>query len=150
MRSTPNRAIRVPVKKLGRNMATACHWITQLDWLTENPQFTMAIGLAVITRLMTPYEIVPQATAATSLGWRTISRKRPLIAGGRRGLPRDTEKGEHDHAQAGERGGGKIAADERIGREQVLGLHDHQRAEYRRHHAHRSAPTRSPWAGRRR
>ena len=43
-----------PVKKLGTNMASACHWMTQLESFTEKPQPSMATGVAVITSIMMP------------------------------------------------------------------------------------------------
>ena len=52
--SAPKRAIRLPVKKLGTNMASACHWMTQLESCTEKPQPSMATGVAVITSTMMP------------------------------------------------------------------------------------------------
>ena len=50
----PKRAMRLPVKKLGTNMASACHWMTQLESLTEKPQPSMPTGVAVITSTMVP------------------------------------------------------------------------------------------------
>ena len=46
--------MRLPVKKLGTNMASACHWMTQLESFTEKPQPSMATGVAVITSIMMP------------------------------------------------------------------------------------------------
>ncbi len=52
--SAPKRRIRLPVKKLGTYMASACHWMTQLESCTVKPQPSMATGVAVITSTMMP------------------------------------------------------------------------------------------------
>ena len=52
--SAPKRVMSEPVKKLGTNMASACHWMTQLESFTEKPQPSMATGVAVITSTMMP------------------------------------------------------------------------------------------------
>ena len=49
MRSTPKRAISVPVKKLGAYIASTCHWMPSVASVTEWPQPTMASGAEVIT-----------------------------------------------------------------------------------------------------
>ena len=54
MLTAPKRAMRWPVKKLGTNMASTCHWITQAAFWVEKPQSIMAIGAAVITRFIMP------------------------------------------------------------------------------------------------
>ena len=51
--STPTRAIRWPVKNDGRNMATTCAWITVALSAKPNPHASMAIGVTVITSVIT-------------------------------------------------------------------------------------------------
>ena len=53
-RSTPNRWMMEPVTKDGANMASTCHWMTSAASPRANPQPTMASGVAVMTRLITP------------------------------------------------------------------------------------------------
>ena len=47
-RSTPKRAISVPVTKLGAYIASTCHWMPSVASVTEWPQPTMASGAEVI------------------------------------------------------------------------------------------------------
>ncbi len=48
-RSTPNRAISVPVKKLGTNIPSTCHCRPSAASVTEWLHSIMASGAAVIT-----------------------------------------------------------------------------------------------------
>jgi hypothetical protein len=66
--SLPKRSIRRPVKKLGPNMASTCHWIPSAAAPTEWPQPTMASGAAVMTKLISPYETRPAITATMKRG----------------------------------------------------------------------------------
>ncbi len=50
--SLPKRAISAPVKKLGPNIASTCHWMPSAALSVPRPQATMASGAAVITRLI--------------------------------------------------------------------------------------------------
>ena len=54
MRRLPKRAISRPVKKLGANMASTCHWMPSAASPTVWPQPTMAMGAAVIRKAMRP------------------------------------------------------------------------------------------------
>lgn len=53
MRGAPQRVISVPVKKLGANMPTTCHWITGPTSLALSPQPSIASGVAVIAMIIT-------------------------------------------------------------------------------------------------
>ena len=50
----PNRLIKSPVKKLGRNMPTTCHSKTNTPSLNGCPQKFIANGVATISRFITP------------------------------------------------------------------------------------------------
>ncbi len=52
--SLPWRSISRPVKKLGPNMASTCHWMPSAASPTLCPQATIAIGVAVIRKAMSP------------------------------------------------------------------------------------------------
>ena len=54
MLMTPKRLIRLPVKKLGRNMPTICHWITVAASLKAKPQNVIASGVDVISMFIIP------------------------------------------------------------------------------------------------
>ena len=48
----PRRAITAPVKKLGPNIATMCHWMPKLESLSDRPQSFIASGADVITKFI--------------------------------------------------------------------------------------------------
>lgn len=48
IRSTPTRAISDPVKKLGRYIASTCHWMTVAVSWNSKPQACIANGVAVM------------------------------------------------------------------------------------------------------
>ncbi|MNU04750.1 hypothetical protein D3C72_2492940 [compost metagenome] len=51
--SAPNRLISMPVKKLGANMASTCHWMPSVAISVGKPQpMTMASGAPIITKLI--------------------------------------------------------------------------------------------------
>ena len=52
--SAPKRTMTCPVKKLGTNIASTCHWMTQAALAVVKPQSIMAIGAAVITKFIMP------------------------------------------------------------------------------------------------
>ena len=91
MTSLPKRAISAPVKKLGANMARTCHWMPSAALSSPRPQATIASGAAVITRLISAYEPMPQITATMKRGWRAISisgRPRRTCSSAAAGAPR--------------------------------------------------------------
>ena len=51
-RSEPKRAIRLPVKNDGANMASTCQETTSAALAVEKPQPTTASGVEVITRFI--------------------------------------------------------------------------------------------------
>ncbi|MCY1384392.1 hypothetical protein D9M69_726410 [compost metagenome] len=53
MRSAPKRVISHPVKKLGANIASTCHWMPSVASSVEKPQpTTMATGAPVIMNVI--------------------------------------------------------------------------------------------------
>ena len=51
--SVPRRWISIPVKKLGANMASTCHWMPSVAISGEKPQpMTMASGAPVIMKVI--------------------------------------------------------------------------------------------------
>ena len=71
--STPKRRIRWPVKNDGAYMPSTCHWITNAAAPKPCALATIASGVTVISRIITPYETTPPSTATTNIGWRAIS-----------------------------------------------------------------------------
>jgi len=71
----PKRVMRCPVKKLGPNMASTCHWMPSAASPTVWPQPTMAIGAAVMMKDIKPYVTTPAITATMNRGSRAISPK---------------------------------------------------------------------------
>ena len=65
---TPKRLISPPVKKPGAYMPTTCHSMTnaaaEYGWL----QKSMAIGVAVISKFMTPYPSAAPMAATMKAG----------------------------------------------------------------------------------
>ena len=70
--STPYRRISEPVKNEGRYMPSTCHWITSVESATVCPHISMAMGVAVITVVITAKPTVDPASAVRYTGWRTI------------------------------------------------------------------------------
>ena len=50
--AAPKRAISAPVKKLGANIATMCHWMAKFEAEIGNPQRRMASGAEVIRKFI--------------------------------------------------------------------------------------------------
>src|SRR6185436_2397243 len=70
---TPNRLIRLPVKKDGTNMPSTCMKMTQ--WASEcgKPQPTMASGEALMMKDMVPNASMPAIADAMKRGWLAIT-----------------------------------------------------------------------------
>ena len=75
--------IRFPEKKLGANIAMMCHCMTQKALFSENPYIlTIAIGVAVMTRFIIAYAIIPYAIASMSVGFLGVLLFWVLFSGG--------------------------------------------------------------------